>query len=156
MRDEPAMSTSRIQGFTLIELMVTVAVVSILTTVAVASYRYEVLKSYRTDARTALLDMAGREERYYSLNNTYTSTPGDLGYAGLGAGTSVGSNSEYQLDTPNWMAATATMPATFTLEADAIGTQVNDTSCEKFFVTSGGQQYSQDGNGNDTTSTCWQ
>ena len=46
-------------GFTLIELMVTVAIVGILATIAATSYQSQVMKSRRTDARTALLDLAG-------------------------------------------------------------------------------------------------
>ncbi len=161
MTDRPATSAARwtrtmASGFTLIELMVTVAVAAIITTIAVASYNQEVVKSRRTDAKTALLDLAGREERYYSLNNAYTAVASDLGYSAFGAGTTVGSG-YYQLNAPVVTAATATAPAAFTLTAVPVGAQqANDTSCQTFTVLSTGQQSSTDGSGNDTTSTCWQ
>ena len=53
-------------GFTLIELMVTVAIVAILATIAATSYTSQVMKSRRTDARNVLLDLAGREEKIFS------------------------------------------------------------------------------------------
>src|ERR1700693_6176203 len=67
-------------GFTLVELMVTVAIATLLLVVAVPSYQAQVQKSRRTEARTALLDLAGREERCFSSNNAYTNVPANLGY----------------------------------------------------------------------------
>jgi type IV pilus assembly protein PilE len=68
-------------GFTLIELMVTVAIVTILATLAVTSYTSQVRKSRRTEAKSALLDLAGREERLFSTTNTYSQDEVFLGYA---------------------------------------------------------------------------
>jgi type IV pilus assembly protein PilE len=68
-------------GFTLIELMVTVGIVTILATIAVTSYTSQVQKSRRTEAKSALLDLAGREERLFSTTNVYSSDEAYLGYA---------------------------------------------------------------------------
>ena len=68
-------------GFTLIELMVTVAIVTILATIAVTSYSSQVQKSRRTEAKSALLDLAGREERLFSTSNAYSQDEAFLGYA---------------------------------------------------------------------------
>src|ERR1700731_5354958 len=79
-------------GFSLIELMVVVAIATILFAVAVPSYLTYIRQSRRTEAKTAVLDLAGREERYLSTNPAaYTNVPGNLGYAGFGAGNPVGS-----------------------------------------------------------------
>jgi type IV pilus assembly protein PilE len=67
-------------GFTLIELMVAVAIVAILATIAATSYQSQVMRSRRTDARSALLDLAGREEKLFSTTNVYTNIPATLGY----------------------------------------------------------------------------
>jgi prepilin-type N-terminal cleavage/methylation domain-containing protein len=73
----PAMATrlsphaSSMTGFTLIELMVTLVVATILLAIAIPSYLNQIRESRRTEAKTALLDLAGREETLYS---TRTST----------------------------------------------------------------------------------
>lgn len=146
--------TTASAGFSLIELMVAVAIAAILTTIAVESYQHEVLTSRRTDAQTALMDLAAREQRYYSLNNAFTDDPANLGYTAFGAGTSVGSG-YYQLNAPAITPATATTPAAFSIQAVPISTQVADTSCQTFTVSSTGQQSATDNNGNDSTATCW-
>src|SRR5580692_2060077 len=77
----PKSSKHASSGFTLIELMVTVAIVAILATIAVTSYTSQVQKSRRTEAKSALLDLAGREERLFSTTNTYSGDEAFLGYA---------------------------------------------------------------------------
>ena len=63
------------QGFTLIELMVVVAIVAILATIAVASYEYAVTKSRRSAAANCLQERAQFMERYYTTNLTYVGAP---------------------------------------------------------------------------------
>ena len=72
-------------GFTLIELMVTVAIVGILATIAATSYQSQVMRARRTDARNALLDLAGREEKLFSTTNVYTSIPATIGLGSHGS-----------------------------------------------------------------------
>lgn len=61
----------RSRGFTLIELMIVVAVVAILASIAYPAYTDSVLKGKRAQARTALLDLMQQQERYMTQNNTY-------------------------------------------------------------------------------------
>ena len=61
----------KLSGFTLIELMITVAIVAIIAAVAIPSYTSYVDRGKRAEARTALLDIAARQERYYSNNRQY-------------------------------------------------------------------------------------
>ncbi len=148
--------TERSAGFSLIELMVTVAIATILIAIAVPSYRYEVRKSRRTDAKTALLDLAGLEERYFSTNNgTYTAVAANLGYTGTFPVT-IGSG-YYQVAAPTVVAGTTTAVATYTVTATPVaGTdQANDTTCASFTVTNTGSQTSLNSANQDTTSTCW-
>src|SRR5882724_411021 len=78
------------RGFTLVELMVVIVIASILMAIAIPSYKNSIRKSRRTDAKTALLDLAGREERFFSTNGRYSQTPAELGYPGTSWGTVFG------------------------------------------------------------------
>lgn len=60
-------------GFTLIELMVTVAIVGILASLAYPSYIEHVARARRADAQTVLMEGAQAMQRYYSAHNTYAS-----------------------------------------------------------------------------------
>lgn len=130
MNRETSIPTSQAAGFTLIELMITVAIIAILTVIAYPSYRQYVLKSHRVDAKTALLDLAARQERYFTLQNNYTSSPAALGYGAAAFPISIqtGSQSYYTLNVtllsnaasaPSYTAAAA--PTTLQ-QADACGT----------------------------------
>ncbi|KNZ32566.1 MAG: hypothetical protein AD742_10780 [Methylibium sp. NZG] len=61
----------RQQGFTLIELMITVAIVAILAAIAYPSYMEQVARSKRADAQSALLETAQWIERQYTITNKY-------------------------------------------------------------------------------------
>jgi type IV pilus assembly protein PilE len=61
-------------GFTLIELMITVAVIAILTAVAMPSYRHYVTRSKRTAAQAAMMDLANREQQYLIANRVFADT----------------------------------------------------------------------------------
>ena len=67
--------TTPSSGFTLIELMITLGIGAILAAIAIPMYQKQVQTSRRTDARTAVLDLAGREERYLSVQASYTNLP---------------------------------------------------------------------------------
>lgn len=58
-------------GFTLIEMMVTVAIVAILGSIAVPAYMAHVRRSARVDAAASLLQAAAQMQQYFTLNNTY-------------------------------------------------------------------------------------
>ena len=160
---KPAICTRRlcVAGFTLIELMVVVAIATILFAIAVPSYMSYVRQSRRTEARTAVLDLAGREERFYSTNGAaYTTTAGQLGYAALGVPIGSGyyqlavcvpanANCTAGLGMPNPPAGPS-----YTVVATPVAgqTQVNDTQCTAFAVDSTGQQWAA---GTGGTAYCW-
>ena len=70
------MKRQLMRGFTLIELMITVAIVAILASIAYPSYQEQVAKSRRNEATNALMIGAQALERYYSANGRYTTTVG--------------------------------------------------------------------------------
>jgi len=65
------MKANRQRGFTLIELMVVVAIVGILAAIAYPSYKQHVLKTHRRAAQACLLELAQWMERYYTNRMTY-------------------------------------------------------------------------------------
>ena len=73
-------------GMTLIELMIVVAIVALLASIAVPSYRQYVLRANRIEATTALLQLAAAQEKFYLQNNTYAGNAliDDAPPAGLG------------------------------------------------------------------------
>ena len=141
------------QGFTLIELMIAVAIVGILAAVALPSYQRSIMKGRRVDAKAATLDLAAREERYFSVNNTYTNSAVSLGYA---AGTvfplavNASGQSFYTLN------VTAASAGAFTVVTSPTGTQVADTDCYAYKIDQLGVQSNVDANGNPVVATnCW-
>jgi type IV pilus assembly protein PilE len=58
-------------GFSLIELLIVLAIVGILTSLTYPSYRDYTTRAHRTDGQTALLSLANRMEQYYADKNTY-------------------------------------------------------------------------------------
>jgi len=147
----------RAAGFTLVELMVTVMIVAVLATIAVPSYLSSVRKSRRTEARQALLDLAGREERYLATNTTYSQTATDLGYSTFPSTTQSGYYT-IKIDSATFTAPSATAAAYFKAIASPVAGkgQDRDSACASFSVDSQGVQKSADGSGTDTTATCWQ
>lgn len=159
---QPAASSSR--GFTLIELMVVVVIATILLSIAVPSYQSQIRQSRRTEAKTAILDLSGREERYLTTNPAgYTNNPAFLGYVGFGVGNPIGSGYYYlTVCSPAATCAGLSMPnpppaPSYTIVAIPIPgqSQVNDLQCQAFAVDSGGQQYAVDSAGTDQTKYCW-
>lgn len=59
------------KGFTLIELMIVIAVISILAAIAYPTYQDSMAKSRRADAKSALLELSTWMERYYTAKGCY-------------------------------------------------------------------------------------
>ncbi len=76
--------TFKVMGFTLIELMITVAILGIIAAVALPSYQDYVRQSTRTVAKSILYENAQFMERFYSQNNQYDATVGADGMIDTG------------------------------------------------------------------------
>ena len=149
----------RTAGFTLVELMITIVVGAILVSIAVPAYTSQVRKTRRTDARTAILDLASREERYFTVNNGYSDKELDLGYGNSATtqinGMSVGSGYYTVAVTVVPANVAANTPATYSIIASAAGLQVGDTDCSTFKVVETGATSSTNSAGTDSTPICW-
>lgn len=73
------MNTKRAAGFTLIELMITVAIVGILASVAYPSYQNYLLKGRRGAAQAFLLQVAQRQQQYFLDNRDFAADLPTLG-----------------------------------------------------------------------------
>ena len=115
----------RRQGFTLIELMIVVAVVAILAAIAYPSYQDSVRKSRRADARSVLLQAAQWMERFYTQNHSYA---GGALPAGLTQAPVEGGPKYYNISLTNCAGAATVTANTFTLRAVPIAgsAQAND------------------------------
>lgn len=63
------------QGFTLIELMVTVAIIGILAAIAMPSYQQYVVRGNRVAAQAAMMDIANRQQQLLLANRSYAAHP---------------------------------------------------------------------------------
>jgi type IV pilus assembly protein PilE len=67
------------KGFTLIELMIVVAILGILSAIALPNYRNYIIKSKRSAAQSFMVDIASREKQYLLDARVYASTVASLG-----------------------------------------------------------------------------
>jgi len=165
MKLHPPRTQARIsrvaRGFTLIELMIVVAVIGILTSIALPAYQKYIRESRRADAKSAVLDLASREERFFSANNTYTTSATALGYgSAFPLAVNASGQSYYSLSVPSVTAAsgtgaTAVAPG-FTGLATPTGSQTADANCYAYQIDQLGTQTNVDASSAALTGTgCW-
>ena len=131
-----------VDGFTLVELMIVVAVIAILAAVAIPSYLRYVLRANRVAAENVMLDMSSAQERYMIDSRQYTTSNTQLGYANLPDTVS-----------PNYtiaVSASAGPPPAYTITATPIGSQTRDTDCGTLKLGSDGNK-----SASGASTTCW-
>jgi type IV pilus assembly protein PilE len=125
-------------GITLIELMVVIAIVAILTMVAMPSYEGYILKTNRSIGKAELQSLMARQEQFFTNNKRYATNLTSLGYSaspfainrdaeevGVGAGDRI-----YQIQ------LTGASATAYTVQAIPQLKQANDTSCGTLQITS--------------------
>lgn len=120
-------ATPRSTGFTLLEIMIAVAIVAILTAIALPIYTNNVVRANRAAAERFMLDIANREEQWMLDQRAYTAT---LGSGGLGLTAEADLLTRYQFPdvalTGNDCAGVALVGPSFVIRATAIGAQAPD------------------------------
>lgn len=128
-------------GFTLIEIMIAVAIVAIIAAVALPSYQEQIRKSRRSDAKIGLEKAAALQEQHRFTNNTYSGDVNDIGGTG---GTLISPEGHYTIATSVVSSSTgcSTDGFCFLLTATATGVQASDTDCATFTLTNTGTKTS--------------
>jgi type IV pilus assembly protein PilE len=136
MRKEKMLG-SKTKGFTLIELMIVVAIVGILAAIAYPSYTEYVRRTHRTEIAGILMEQSQILERYFTKNGYYTDAP------------VAGSNAWYNV-------GMVLAPTTFTLTAaPKPGSMMDGDKCGSFQITNTGARTNPGMATGTTTTACW-
>lgn len=143
------MRRSHPNGFTLVELLIVIAIMGVLMSIALPAYQNSVLRSARADAKTELLQVASDQERYFSNLNTYVTDATPLNTPVVADRNRTTQNGLYSISVAACGGGAITN--CFVATATAQGDQTAD-SCTTLTITNTGLR----GATGDTVEECWQ
>ena len=140
----------KVNGFTLIELMIVIAIVAILASVALPAYNDSITKSRRSDAQGALTSFANAMERHFTTNGTYEGAAGTSGSpTNTGLPWIFSQKSPVDGDTTYYtLGITQASASSYTLVAVAVGSQADDGNMA--LTSTGLRAWDENDNGNFT------
>lgn len=138
------------KGFTLLELLITLAVIAILGMIALTSYSDYTKRANRVEAKTALTRIAQEEERYYSVHHHYLFGEGALEQFNKGDKPDKTERELYKLNVKE-------NGTGYIITAEAVenGAQWGDDDCRKFTLDHTGKETAISSSGSDETMRCW-
>lgn len=143
------------KGFTLIELMIVVAIIGIIAAIAYPSYQEQVAKSRRGDCSGALVGLANAMERFYSVNSTYLGAGVSGADTGAPAATLFASTCPVDGGAPTYnLSIAAATASTFTLQAVPTGPQTGDR-CGTLTLTNTGVKNVSGAESGVSWEACW-
>ncbi|WP_369413289.1 type IV pilin protein [Microbulbifer zhoushanensis] len=140
------MSNRNQKGFTLIEILIVVAILGVIASIAYPSYQESVNKGRRADAKAMLGDVSQRLQRCFTVYSAYNDDNCAVEDQ-LTDGNTIDSQEGFYT-----ISATNVTATTFTLTATAVGVQANDTKCGNFGLTNTG---TRSVTGSSGTDYCW-
>jgi type IV pilus assembly protein PilE len=142
------MNIRRKGGFTLIELMIVVAIIAILAAIAVPWWGRYTYRARRADGQKVLMHVAQAEERYFTDYNRYTDSPTDLGYP-TSAITSENGYYSVGLD------VSGASSSAFVATASPLGPQTDDVCGNLSIDNTGAKLPARDDAARNSNGSCW-
>jgi len=127
-------TTNKVKGFTLMELMITVAIIGIIASIAIPSYQDFINKSRRSEAHAGLAKMALQQEAHRMVNTAFSSAFG------------TGSNEVHEPTSDYYTFSLTGSDNAYTVIATAKSSQTADTACTPMTVNQAGTK---------TPTGCW-